>query len=84
MGGSGWSRCVSGWWFVRLPACTVVVLDTACTAQPTSGVADAKSAPSLLPQLGVAAAITCAVGLLHSTVRALPIKSTGLLVRGGR
>jgi len=29
----------------------------------------------------VAAAITCAVGLLHTTVRALPVKS-GLFIRG--
>lgn len=32
-------------------------------------------------QVGMAAAITCAVGVLHTTVRALPVKS-GLLIRG--
>lgn len=38
--------------------------------------------PQLVAQeVGMAAAITCAVGVLHTTVRALPVKS-GLLIRG--
>lgn len=57
---------------------------TLCSS-PSSPASPAAPPALLSPQLGVAAAITVAVGLLHNTVRALPLKSGApLLIRGAR